>query len=166
MRDFKFVCEKFSYGMAVIAGILIIADGFYIFFSAIMRYFFNLPSGAVVDITGYVLFYSTFLAAPWLLKTNKHIAVELLSSHLSGKKRHLLELLSNFIGIIVCVFLCINGALITFDQFSQGTKLIDSFGTPKYVFTMAIPFSALLLMYFFLEKIAVELRSLISKDHK
>ncbi|MCL6446729.1 MAG: TRAP transporter small permease [Armatimonadetes bacterium] len=157
------VIEKITYIMAVIAGILTFLAGIYIFLSAIMRYFFNLPSGLVIDITGYILFYSTFLAAPWLLKLDKHVSVEILISSLSGKKRNFIEILNNFICAVVCVFLCLSGTIVAYDQFVRGVKLLDLLEPPKYIFTLVIPLSAFLLLIFFLKRIIQALDAMKNK---
>ena len=50
------------------AGVLLFFMALAISYEVTMRYFFNEPTVWVMDFSEYALIYSTFMAAPWLLK--------------------------------------------------------------------------------------------------
>lgn len=154
--------ETVSYALAVLAAAIIFLLGLLVFYGSIARYFFNSPSGIVFELTGYIMFFSTFLAAPWLLRENKHVSVEILKEFVFHKNTTYLKVASDIICLIVSTAFFIFSALSTYNQYSSGLKTIGLIEMPRYAVSLVIPVCALLMVLILIIRIKNNLQLLKS----
>jgi TRAP-type C4-dicarboxylate transport system permease small subunit len=86
----------------------------------ICRYAFNSPLIWVIPLSQYSLVYITFLGAPWLLREEGHVMMEIVVEKLGDAGRAWFGIGSSVLGIIVSFIFVWYGALTTYDHFVHG----------------------------------------------
>jgi C4-dicarboxylate transporter DctQ subunit len=126
----------------VLAAIAIIASMFLIAYSVVMRYFLNQPVSWVDEIVGYLLVASVMLAAADALRQGEHIAVDILTEHLSLSGRRITEL-AGFVAVALAA------ALLTFEgidmvEFSRMVGLLSNgkLAIPMWIPQIVVPIGA------------------------
>lgn len=149
--------------MAVIAGLLLIGIMLAITYSVIMRAFFDKPVPWVMEITTYGLLYITFLGAPWLLRHDGHVKVDLLINRVSQYSQTFFEIITSTIGLVVSGAVFWFGLQVTLDNFSRNIVVINMLATPKYILLAVIPLGGFFLLVEFTQRIIGRIRSLDNK---
>lgn len=160
------VCEKISFVFFVIAGLFLVLTAILITLSSVSRYGFKLPIASVVDVTGFALYFVTFLSAPWILHKDKHVNVDILKEYLSPKKQKFVSIINNLITFLCSIVLFGFGAYLTYDQFVRAEKLFGTLEIPKYTLTVVLPLSGLLLMAITLTKLVQSVNAYTSAAGK
>jgi TRAP-type C4-dicarboxylate transport system permease small subunit len=132
--------------LAWIAGICIVLMMLAISYSVIARFVFSSPQPAVIELSGYLLLYTTFLGAPWLLRNDGHVKVDLLIAKLGPRGRRVFDVCTSVLGMVVGFVLLWRGAIVTLDFYSRGIKVFNILATPRYVLMAVIPVGGLLLL--------------------
>ena len=135
--------------MAWVAGVLMIIVMLAISYSVVMRYFFNSPAPSIIEVSSYLLLYITFLGAPWLLRNDGHVKVELVVDRLGPRRRRAADLASSFLGLVVSLTLFAQGSITTFQQYERATTAMNILDIPKYMLLVIIPFGSIFLSYEF-----------------
>ena len=107
------------------------------------------PPICVESLSEYVLLYSTALAAPWLLRTNEHVAMVIVTMALPRGARKILERTMALVGAIVCLIVCWYALKVTISV--QGLE-IRSFEMPRWMVYAPLPVGFFLLALEFLRK--------------
>ena len=84
-----------------LSGILVWVATALVTANVVGRYFLRSPLAWVIEVTQYILVWFTFLSVAWVLRSDRHIKVEVLTSHLPRRVQIILELFSDLIGLIV-----------------------------------------------------------------
>lgn len=119
-------------------------------YEVIMRYCLNRPTTWVTEITSYSLLFITFLAAPWLLKQDGHVRVDILLDRLSPKTQAAFHLISSILGAAVCMTLFWYGARVSWNVFMRGYYQFSVLDIPYVYVISVVPVGSLLLFIQFL----------------
>jgi len=136
--------------LAFLAGSLLVLLMLIICYEVLMRYFFRVPSGWIVEICEYMLLYITFFGTAWLLKEDRHIRVDVVFALFNPRFQKVLGLVTSAMGAISCSFIVVFGALNTWKHIQEGTLVIQTLNTPKWVLVAVIPLGSFLLVIQFL----------------
>lgn len=90
----------------------------------------NLPWAT--EIAEYTLYLSTFLAAPWLLRSGAHVRLDLVLKALPHGIAWWLELVTDVIAIITCASLAVASANATFASATQGSLIFKILVFPEW----------------------------------
>ena len=140
-------------GMAVIAGLLLMFMMFSICYEVVLRYFLFSPLTWVTEISEYILLYATFLGAPWVLKKDAHVKVDIVIARLGFKTRKIVNLVTSLISIAVCLVLVWFGTQMSVDLFQRGIPVIKSLSVPKFLLVGIIPLGGVFLAIQFIRRI-------------
>ena len=140
-------------GMAVIAGLLLMFMMFSICYEVVLRYFLFSPLTWVTEISEYILLYATFLGAPWVLKKDAHVKVDIVIARLGFKARKIVNLVTSLISIAVCLVLVWFGTQMSVDLFQRGIPVIKSLSVPKFLLVGIIPLGGVFLAIQFIRRI-------------
>ena len=132
-------------------------------YEVVSRYFFSRPTAWALDFSEYILIYSTFMSAPWLLRTDGHVSVTILVEYLGENKRQKLDLATSVIGAVVCAIVAYQTSIDTWDAFERGVKIVRPILVPKFMILWVIPFGLILLFTSFLKRIFNLVRVLRTK---
>jgi TRAP-type C4-dicarboxylate transport system permease small subunit len=115
-----------------------------------MRYFFNRPITGVLEISEYSLLFFTLLGAPWLLKRDKHVKMDLVISKLKPIKRASVNVVTSLLDAIVCAIITYYGILAVIERYKTGYRLPTTLEPLSYPLMSIIPLCFFLLFIQFL----------------
>ena len=104
---------------------------------------YSIPWG--LEATEYMLYGLTFFGAPWLLREQGHIAVELLVERLPGPARRVLRRAADAIGALLCAVLFVYGCRVLIASYRSGVMVQKSFVFPEWYVYAIVPLVTLLL---------------------
>lgn len=91
---------------------------------------FSLPW--VFDATEYMLYAMTFLGAPWVLREESHIAIELVVERLPPRGRRLARRAADLLGATVCLAVLVFACRVTWNSYQSGVLVQKSFAFPEW----------------------------------
>lgn len=139
-------------GCATLAAWMMFAMALIVTYEVCVRYFFNSPTMWVNDFTDYIMLYSTFMVAAWLLKQEGHVRLTFLQEHLSSRANNIMNVINNFLGAIACMLLFYYGVVDVCDAIAKKIELARPIPVPKYLIIGVIPFGLLLFSLQFLRR--------------
>jgi len=111
----------------------------------------NLPW--VVEISEYILFLATFLAAPWVMHKDGHTRVDVVVRILPSKAGMLTAVIADCFALLICLFLLYYGARTAIEAIRLKSLIIKQLIVPEWWLFAIIPVSGLLLTVEFLCRI-------------
>jgi len=119
-----------------IVNILLIILVILTFVNVLLRYFFNYSISGSVELSILLFSWIIFIGSSIAVRKSEHIKIDILDNILPEKGQNYLNLFISMTVLIVCLFLCINGAILTIKVFGEtlgATKL------PKAAVYMSFP---------------------------
>ncbi|MBI5016291.1 MAG: TRAP transporter small permease [Deltaproteobacteria bacterium] len=110
--------------LCILAATLIIVE------QVVVRYVFKVPTVWQVETSVYLLIAATFLGAPYGLKENAHINIDMIILHLSRRAREWLDLVTSVIALAFCLFLAWRGSAMWWDAYEGGWTSSGIFSFP------------------------------------
>lgn len=102
-----------------------------------------------LDASEYLLYGITFLAAPWVLREQGHIAIEILVERLPTALRRVLQRATDAFGAAVCLVLLVFACRVLWRSFTQHNLVHETFVFPEwYLFVPAPPVFLMLALLF------------------
>lgn len=101
------------------------------------------------DVCQHLLCAITFLGAPWVLRENGHIAIELVVERLRPGPRAAVQRAADALGAATCALLLFEACRVLWRAYAAGNLVYETFVFPEwYLYTLAPPvFLLLLLLY-------------------
>jgi C4-dicarboxylate transporter, DctQ subunit len=130
---------------AVIAAALVFLLMFLTCYEIFIRYVFQNAPAWVMEISEYLLLYITFLGAPWLLKADAHVRVDLAYAFLTEKSVKGLKTATLAGAAAVAAFVAAYGAIVTWRYFEENLKVIQTLRVPKWIILIIIPVGCFML---------------------
>ncbi len=138
--------------MAWVAGIMIMLMMLAVVYAVFMRFAFDRPEPAVIELSGYLLLYITFLGAPWLLRQDGHVRVDLLVDALKPRAKEVLLGATSVLGALVGLLLVWQGTAVTVGMLRRGVRVTNILDTPQWLLMVIIPISGVFLTIEFVRK--------------
>lgn len=102
-----------------------------------------------LDVSEYLLYAITFLGAPWVLRENGHIAIELVVERLPGPGRAAARVAADALGALVCALLLYYACRVFLRSYSSANLVYETFVFPEwYLYCLAPPVFLILLLQF------------------
>ncbi len=142
-------------GLAALSAILIGLTALAITLDVVAR---NLGLGNlpwILEVSEYMLPLATFLVAPWLLRRNEHVRLDVLLQFARGPLGRALELASNVAGIVICAVLVVYGWRAIANSAQQGAMVLKSVVFPEWWLYAPVPVCFLLLAFEFGRRIVL-----------
>lgn len=153
-KGFDWLESVFSY----ITGLMYVTVMLITCYDVIMRYIFNSPTHWVSDVSGYILVYSLFFGAGWLLREDGHVKIEFVFEHLSVKIQRILNFLIYIIISLSCLLLMWLGLELAWDAYSKGITLWRGIVVPKHILYWPVAFGSFLLFIESVRKVKKHMR--------
>jgi TRAP-type C4-dicarboxylate transport system permease small subunit len=99
-----------------------------------------------LEATEYMLYAMTFLGAPWVLREDGHIAIELLVERLAPPRRRLVRRLTDILGAAVCAVLFFYSCRVLWSSYASGIMVQKSFTIPEWWVFAPVPLATLILL--------------------
>jgi TRAP-type C4-dicarboxylate transport system permease small subunit len=100
----------------------------------------------LLEVSEYVLFAATFLAAPWVLRENAHVRVDLLLTALPRTASRLLAGLADVLGLLISAVLTWYALRVTADALERGDLIFKELVVPEWPFFVVVVVSGALLI--------------------
>ena len=97
------------------------------------------------EMSEYMLYLVTMLAAPWLLRQGRHIRVDIVLRALPARLGWYFEWLTDAIAFACCTMMIIYGAKATYESYSSQVLTIKTLVTPEWWSLAPLPIAFLLL---------------------
>lgn len=139
-------------GAVCITFVLLVVSG-----GAISRFFFGFSMTWTTELTEYALLYTTFLLAPWVLKGDRHVRVDILLNLVAKRNARaaaVIEIIGNALGFVIFGIVGYYGLLVTVDNFVRGVNNPTILHFPKGPLLMVIPLSCICMVIQFGRRIA------------
>ncbi len=139
--------------LAIVAGALIVLLTALVVVDVAARSLrvFTLPWS--LEATEYMLYAVTFLGAPWVLRENGHIAIELVVERLPPRGRAFVQRVAEWAGAAVCAVLFIYACRVVWQSYASGIMVQKSFAFPEWLAYAGIPPVMLVLVGIYLRRI-------------
>ncbi|WP_428667038.1 TRAP transporter small permease [Reyranella sp.] len=108
----------------------------------------NLSLGSLpwlIELSEYLLYAGTFLAAPWVLRQGNHVRVDMLFVALPKRLAVRLEQLVDLLGFGISLVLLYYGSAVVSDAWRTDMVAYKTWYVPEWLLFLAIPVGALLL---------------------
>jgi TRAP-type C4-dicarboxylate transport system permease small subunit len=129
-NTFFHLINRLSQISGYIAALSILAATLIIVHQVVVRYVFKIPTIWQVETAVYLLIAATFLGAPYGLKENAHINIDLLIIHLPAARRRKLDLLTSAIAMAFCFLLAYRGGVMWWEAFEGGWRSSSLLSVP------------------------------------
>ena len=97
------------------------------------------------EVSEYMLYLITMLAAPWLLRQGRHIRIDILLHALPAQVGWYCEWLTDTIALVCCAVMVISGSEAAYASYSSGMLTIKTLVTPEWWSLAPLPVTFLLL---------------------
>lgn len=133
-------------GLALAAAALVVLLTLLILCDIAARYLRLFTLTWALEASEYMLYAMTFLGAPWVLREEGHIAIELVVERLPARLRARVRRLGDALGAAVCALLLYYACRVAWRSFASGVMVQKSFVFPEwYVFALMPPVMLVLL---------------------
>lgn len=139
MRRLNDLYGRLLDGLAVAGALLILAMMLMITIDVAWRSFGGRGLGWVSEVSEYILYLATFLAAPWLLRLGRHVRLDLVLRALPAKVGWLIEWLADILGLVVCAGLTFAGVRIAMASKAGGNLVIKTLEFPEWYLLIPVP---------------------------
>lgn len=118
----------------------------------IMRYVFGQPQNWVIDVSSILLFYITFLGAAWVLRAERHVALDFIIHHLKPHRQCLLQIVNSLFCSAVCAVISVYGIIETITVWHYDLSLDMALEPPKWIVVVFIPLGSSMLFVQFIRR--------------
>ena len=133
--------------LALVAGALLCALVALTCLDVAARSFKLFPTPWTLDIAEYMLYAITFLGAPWVLREDGHIAIEIFVEPLAPPLRRAARRGSDALGAIVCAVLLYYACRALWRSYASNNLVYETFVFPEwYLYVIAPPVFLILLL--------------------
>jgi len=135
--------------LALLAGAMLCALAALICMDVTARSLRLFPTPWTLDIAEYLLYGITFFGAPWVLREEGHIAIEIVVERLPLRARGLLRRIVDGFGALVCAVLCYYALRTFWRSYSANNLVQQTFVFPEwYLYVIAPPIFLILVLLF------------------
>ncbi len=152
LRKVAGIFDRIDTLLAVVASVLIFFIGLATLYEVVMRYFFNNPTAWTVEVSTIALLYIAFLGAAWVLKTERHVKIDIVLNQLNPGHQALLNMITSVISAIVCLVIAWYGVKATLESFQIGFRLETALQTPQFIVLAVIPVGSFVFFVRFLKR--------------
>ncbi len=137
----KRIYDAVLFGMAIIAGLLLVWLMLSVITSVLMRNTGLQPFAWLFTSAEYGLLYMTMLGAPWLVREKGHVHIELVTAALPVGLRRIVSRAVAAACVLVCLILACQGADLVLTNIERGDYDTRAYYFPRWMLTIAFPLS-------------------------
>ena len=141
MRYLLRTYDLLLYGMAFIAGAMLVWLMIAIVVSVAMRNLGLQPFAWLFTSTEYALLYITMLGAPWLVRKRGHVHIELATALLRPAVRRRVSRVIAGACVVVCLILAWKGVDLVMTNLARNDYDVRAYFFPRWILTISFPIS-------------------------
>jgi TRAP-type C4-dicarboxylate transport system permease small subunit len=138
MKNFSRYMTKVSVACAILGSAFLAVAALVIIWMVTYRSLGNSTSWEL-ELSIFLMVASLFLASPYALLTKGHVGVDLLMHFLSPNNAKRLELFTNILGLLICVFLTYLCFEFTVESYLKGERTESMWAPPKWPLFAMMP---------------------------
>lgn len=127
------------YGMAGIAGVMLVWLMVSVVLSVVMRNAGVQPFAWLFTSTEYAILYLTMLGAPWLVREKGHVHIELVTAALPPRARRVISRSVAAACVVVCLILAWKGAELVLTNIQRNDFDVRAYYFPRWILSLAFP---------------------------
>ena len=131
-----------------------------------MRYIFGKPLNWTIDVSSIFLLFITLLAAGWLQRSERHVAIDFVFPLLKLKSQLKLDILNSILCVIAFFIMVVFGIKETITVYQMELVQDMPIAPPKWALLVVVPIGSLMLLIQYLRRIRRLLRELSSQDQQ
>ncbi|WP_404864195.1 TRAP transporter small permease [Georhizobium sp. MAB10] len=155
MRTLARLQDATIHAFAVLAGIVFVLITLVLVLNVGLRFFAGKNVYGMIDAIEMGLMAATFLGAPWVLRKNAHVSVDIVMSGLSPARRLLVDRLTSLLGALLSALFTWATLSALMIALSRGSMMRGVLVIPEWVPLLAPFIGGLLLTLEFLRRAAV-----------
>jgi TRAP-type C4-dicarboxylate transport system permease small subunit len=144
---------------AITVGLMLVIITLVLFVNATGRYFADIAIVGGEELARCLMVWMTFLGSYLLVRTQAHIAIDILSSSLEGRARRMLTVALCALGVVVTLYFAVLGYDLTVRIFSSGQRM-SSLPLARGWFYLPVPIGMALMMLAFLQRLCATVTGL------
>lgn len=125
--------------MAALAGLSLVAMSLWTSVEVVLRYVFFAPTIWAYDLSEYALLWATFLAAPWVMRENGHVAIEVFVEMLPANGQRIVGSIALLVAAAICCAFVAATADTVIDFFRRGLYFAKPWSVPQWSVYAIIP---------------------------
>ncbi len=142
------VMDGMIMGAGYLGSGLIIVAMLMVTYDVVLRYIFNRPTVWAVTLSGSMLIWSILLVAPWVLRQEAHIKMDIVLERLHPKRQAFINCITGILAIASCIIILWKGIAATRDAVVRGTtESVGIFALPSWIVLLAIPVGMFLVIW-------------------
>jgi len=158
MKTITAIYDRLIACLAIVAGLLTAGMALWVTYDVMARYLLRRPTIWAVDLSEYALVWVTFLAAPWVLRQQGHVRIEILVERLPLPLQRQLGVGTSVVGAIACAVMAWQGAIATWDSYARGLTMAKAWEVPQFLVYVIIPIGSILLAVEFVRHVGRHIR--------
>ena len=151
--------ERVLTSCGFIVGLTIVVIAVLISLDVLLRNLGLYSSGALLELTEYALFVTTFIGAPWVLWLGSHVRVDLVLTVIPAPVARMMEIIADGAGLFFSVVMGWHGFSVALVSFERGDLIVKQLVVPEWTLMAFIPASCVLLSIEFLRRIVAAWRA-------
>lgn len=158
--------DRFCGFIGMTAGVASFGIAVLVAYSVIAREIFHASENGVVDISGYLMAYITFVGAGYALWEGGHVGVKLLIAYLRGRIRAVVVATANLLLTVVASIFAWLSFTFWQDAWSSGESAWGTLSTPLWIPYMSLCVGALLFLVLQIARMAVGRLDFVHPGHE
>lgn len=137
---------------AIVSSVILMAMMLVTVAKIVLRAVFNIGVLGIDQVSGIMMVYMTFIGAAWVLRSEGHVMVDLLTGAVSPESQRVLNIVASIIGALVCFAMTYYACQAIGLSLRRGVMVAAEIEIPRAVSLFAIPFGCGLLGIEFLRR--------------
>ncbi|WP_422371578.1 TRAP transporter small permease [Hoeflea sp.] len=140
------ICDAFGFAASLVIAFLALSVG-----AEVVVRNLGLPAfGWTLEMCEYGLLLVSFLGAPWVLRRQSHISVDVVIRQVSPGTRRVLLTIADIIAATACLVLAYYAAMAASDAYQKGSLLFKYLVVPQWIILTVLPVGMAMLVIEFL----------------
>lgn len=127
------IFDRLTWTLFLLACVLLAFITLSVSLNVAMRYFLERPLRGVTEVISYALVFITFLSAAWVLRTDKHVKMDIVVNRLNPRTRAVLYIIIYILSAMAWLVVAWYSGQITWQLFLRGERinsLLEPFKAP------------------------------------
>ena len=144
---------KLSWFAETLAEVALFALAVMVVRSVIFRYLFKAPDYFAVEVGEYLLLFICFMSIAWVLKENRHVTMEAITTRLTKRARLLVGVFTSFLALGFCSVVVWKATEVMLINYERGFRSASLVSCPQWILFLIIALGSLTLALQFLVQI-------------
>lgn len=145
--------SKLSWFAETLAEVALFGLALMVVRSVIFRYLFKTPDYFAVEIGEYLLLFICFMSIAWVLKENRHVTMEAITTRLTERARLLVGIVTSLLALGFCSVVVWKATEVMLINYERGFRSASLVSCPQWILFLIIAFGSLTLAFQFLVQI-------------